>query len=135
MATEYKVLIADDSAFARRLVKSALENSEFKVVGEAKTDKEAVSMFGSLCPDIVLLDVIMPEIGGPAALRGIMGVNPGAKVIMLSSLGTEQAVMECLTAGARTFLQKPFDAQHLVSTLRGLVGGGQEPAPVTPKKD
>lgn len=121
MAVEYRVLVADDSAFARRIVKSALENSEFKVVGEAKTDKEAVSLFGSLAPDVMLLDVIMPEVGGLAALREIMSLNPQANVVMLSSLGTEQAVTECLTTGARTFLQKPFEPENLIKTLKNVV--------------
>lgn len=127
MADEYKVLLADDSAFARRLARQALDKSEFKVVGEAKTAGEAGTQYSSLSPDIVLLDVVMPEGGGVAALRQIMEKNPNAKVVMLSSMGTEQVVTECLTIGAQTFIQKPFDPAHLLATLRGLIGAPPQP--------
>lgn len=119
---KFKVLVADDSAFARRITISSLANSEFDVVGEAKTDKEAVAKFREHAPDVVLLDVIMPEQGGMYALKEIMQINPQAKVVMLSSLGTEEAITECLTLGATTFLQKPFDKAALVATLKKLLG-------------
>ena len=118
MDTRFKVLVADDSAFARRVAVSSLANTEFEVVAEAKTDKEAVEQFRKAAPDVVLLDFIMPEEGGAWALKHIMEINPQAKVVMLSSLGTEDAITECLTLGASTFLQKPFDGARLLATLR-----------------
>lgn len=123
MDKRFKVLVADDSAFARRIAVSSLANTEFDVVAEAKTDKETIELFRKVSPDLVLLDIIMPDEGGTTALKGIMEINPKAKVIMLSSLGTEEAITECLTLGAMTFLQKPFDVARLVGALRKITGG------------
>ena len=122
MDKRFRVLVADDSAFARRITVTSLANSEFEVVAEAKTDLEAIQKYKELAPDVVLLDIIMPEEGGTRALKDIIAVNPKAKVVMLSSLGTEEAITECLSLGAVTFLQKPFDSAGLLGTLRKIVG-------------
>lgn len=121
MAEEYKVLIADDSSFARRLVRSYLQDTEFNVVAEAANGLEAVARFKEQSPDLVVLDIIMPEQDGAAALGQLIQLDPNARVVMLSSLGTEDAVSQCLAAGAKTFIQKPFEKDVLLKSLRSLV--------------
>lgn len=121
MSKEYKVLIADDSAFARKVTFQFLDGTEFKVVEQASTTKEAVEKYAGTKPDIALLDVIMPEQGGLEALKAIKAQDPRAMVVMLSSLGTEETVMECLSLGAKGFVQKPFDKDALLGYLRKTV--------------
>ena len=100
---EFKVLVADDSAFARKVVTSHLAGSEFVVVGEATTGDEAVDLYRSLQPDMVMLDIIMPDKTGAEAIAEISSEHEGVKAVMLSSLGTEEMVTQCLDAGATTF--------------------------------
>lgn len=114
----YRVLIADDSAFAQRMVKRALDKSEFIIAAEASSDDEAVAKYQENPPDLVLLDVIMPKSGGLEALSRILTLNSAARVVMLSSLGTEDTVGECLKRGARTFINKPFEDAALLACLR-----------------
>lgn len=117
----YRVLVADDSAFAQRMVKRALENTEFNVIATAATDEEAVTRFTEQTPDLTLLDVIMPKVGGIEALAAILARAPTARVVMLSSLGTEDTVSECIRRGARTFINKPFEDAALLDCLRKVV--------------
>jgi len=121
MAEQYSVLIADDSAFARRLVKRYLDGTEFRIVAEATNGIEAVAQYKAHSPDLVVLDVIMPEASGTDVLTSIMGLDPNAAVLMLSSLGTEDTVSQCLTTGAKTFIQKPFEKDALLGALRRLL--------------
>jgi len=121
MEEGYSVLIADDSAFARKLVKQYLNGTEFSVVAEATNGLEAVARYKEHGPDLVVLDVIMPEASGTDVLSSIMGLDPSAAVLMLSSLGTEDTVSQCLTTGAKTFIQKPFEKDALLGALRRLL--------------
>lgn len=123
MTAEYTVLIGDDSAFARKLVKSYLSNTEFTVVAEAVDGNEVIEQYKTHTPDMVVLDIIMPEKSGSDALTDIMALDNEARILMLSSLGTEDAVSECLSSGARMFLQKPFQKDVLLRSLRQLVEG------------
>jgi two-component system chemotaxis response regulator CheY len=117
----YRVLAVDDSLLMRRKVERALSNSEFEIVATAKDGLEAVERFKELSPDVVLLDVVMPKLDGRGALVQIMLENPQARVIMVSSLGTEETVSDCLDNGALRFIQKPFSAEVLLKTLRSVL--------------
>lgn len=117
----YTVLIADDSAFARRVVASYLNETEFRIVASAENGTSAVELFKKHKPDIVMLDVILPDISGSDVLRAIMEVEPQAKVLMVSSIGTESMVTECLSVGAKAFVQKPADKTTVLEHLRKLV--------------
>ncbi len=118
MEKYYTVLIADDSAFTRRVISSYLLGTDFRVVASADNGQSALEQFKACSPDFVLLDVVMPGGSGLDVLKEIMKSNPSAKVIMVSSLGTENIVTECIGLGARSFVQKPFDRERLLSVLQ-----------------
>jgi two-component system chemotaxis response regulator CheY len=118
MDTKYQVLAVDDSAFTLTIISTYLENTEFEVVEAARNGEEALERFKEVDPDLVLLDIIMPGLSGPETLEQILTIKPGANVVMVSSLGTEEAVQECLALGAKSFLQKPFSKEGLIATLR-----------------
>lgn len=118
MSNAVKVLAVDDSSFMLTMISAYLEGTEFELAGTAKDGSEAIEQFRRLQPDIVLLDIVMPGQTGKETLQQILQVNPKATVVMVSSLGTEDAVTECLKAGAKNFLQKPFEQEGLVKFLR-----------------
>ncbi len=121
MSRKYKVLVVDDSTAMRMLIKASLQDSEFDVVAEAGDGGEAVQSFKVSAPDLVLLDIVMPVMGGVEALGQIMAQDKNAVVIMVSSLGTEDAVREALKTGAKNFLQKPVEQESLLKILRNTV--------------
>ena len=114
------VMTVDDSAAILTIIAAYLEDSEFNVVASERDGRRAVERFEELRPDVVLLDLIMPGQSGVETLSQILAIDPDACVVMISSLGTEDAVHECLTAGARSFLQKPFTRDDFISFMRGL---------------
>ncbi len=118
MSKKYKVLVVDDSAAMRMLIKASLQGSEFDVVAEAKDGQEAVQSFKANAPDLMLLDIVMPGMSGVEALKQIMAFNKNAVVVMASSMGTEDAVQDALKAGAKNFLQKPIEQEALLKILR-----------------
>jgi DNA-binding NarL/FixJ family response regulator len=112
------LLIADDLASTRRFLRAVLEDDDtFEVVGEATNGVQAVAMADALQPDIVLLDVGMPEMDGPDALAGILAAAPAAKVVILSGLN-ERAVQPLLDAGATTFVPKGIAPLDLLARLQ-----------------
>ena len=117
----YRVLAVDDSLLMRKKVEKALRGTEFELVATAGDGEEAVTRFREERPDIVLLDIVMPKQSGKEALRQILALEPGAKVVMISSLATDDAITECLRVGALRFVQKPFVAGDLLDVLRALV--------------
>ena len=115
------ILIVDDHEVVRNGIRSYLETiKDFDVVGEAESGEKAIKMVSELIPDIVLLDLIMPGQSGMETLSQILAIDPEACVIIVSSLGTEDAVHECLATGARSFLRKPFKRDDFLSFLRKL---------------
>ena len=121
MGKRYKVLIVDDSAFTRRMISSLLVDTEFDVVAEAASGGAAVNEVKTRKPDLVLLDVIMPDRNGTLVLKDIVDMEPDMRVVMLSSMGTEEVVGECLSLGARSFIQKPCDKETLITHMRKIV--------------
>lgn len=113
-----RILVVDDSFVMRKMVRKLLADSEFEVVAEAKTGKEAIALHRKFAPDLVLLDIVMPDMDGILALEAIRAANPAAKVVMSSSLGTREKVMETLRKGAASFLMKPYEREILLQTLR-----------------
>lgn len=114
------VLIIDDAAFMRAALKIMLEKNGYTVVGEAENGKAGVSKFAQLKPDIVTLDITMPEMNGVIALKEIMNIDKTAKVIMVSAMGQENIVREAIIAGAKSFIVKPFKEDHIIKTLSKL---------------
>jgi len=111
------ILIADDLSFMRMFQKEILQKRGYTVVGEAADGHEAVEKYRVLRPDIVLLDITMPNMNGLEAMRSIFAADPGARVIMCSALGQQNLVMEALKAGAKDFIVKPFKPERMLSAI------------------
>jgi len=120
--TKVNVMTVDDSAAILTIIAAYLEDSEFKVVASERDGRRAVQRFDEIRPDIVLLDLIMPVQSGVETLAQILAIDPDACIVMISSLGTEDAIHECLTTGARSFLQKPFTRDDFIAFLSALDG-------------
>lgn len=112
-----RVLVVDDAMFMRKMVSDALSKGGHEVVGEAANGQEAVSRFSELKPEVTTLDITMPEMDGIAALKAILEVDPGARVIMCSALGQESKVLESIKAGARDFVVKPFQPDRVLEAV------------------
>jgi two-component system chemotaxis response regulator CheY len=112
-----RILVVDDAAFMRKMVKDALSAAGHEVVGEAGNGAEAVARFQELKPDLLTLDITMPEKDGLAALADIIGSDPDARVVMCSALGQETKVVQALRLGAKDFVVKPFQADRVVEAV------------------
>ena len=108
-----RVLVVDDAAFMRKMVSDALAKGGHEVIGEAGNGTEAVSRFQELKPEVMTLDITMPEKDGLAALKEIIELDPGARVVMCSALGQESKVLESIKLGAKDFVVKPFQADRV----------------------
>jgi len=124
MVRRYRVLAVDDSVFTLTILSTYLKGSEFEIVGTARNGQDALELFGKLGPDLVLMDLIMPGWSGEESLAKILEADPDARVIMISSMGTEDAIERCRKIGARDFLKKPFKKEELLEFLSSLVVSG-----------
>ena len=115
-----RVLIVDDAAFMRMSIRTMLQNYDFEVVGEAENGLMAIEKYKELQPDIVTLDITMPEMDGLQALREIKKIDPAASVVMVSALGQEARMKEAIIYGAKGFIVKPFKEEIIVSALSKL---------------
>jgi two-component system, chemotaxis family, chemotaxis protein CheY len=116
------VLICDDAVFMRRMLADILVKAGCVVVGEAESGVEAVAQYGALRPDLVTMDLVMPDMGGIDALREIMRRDPGARVLVCSAMGQQALVVEAIRAGARDFVVKPFQTERVLEAVRRIVG-------------
>ncbi len=112
-----KVLIVDDAAFMRISIRKTLEKGGYEVVGEAENGKVAVKKYNELQPDLVILDITMPEMDGITALKKIKQIDKDAKVLMVSAMGQESYIREAISYGAKNFIVKPFDNNLILKTL------------------
>ncbi|MAE70975.1 MAG: two-component system response regulator [Gemmatimonadetes bacterium] len=112
------ILIVDDSGYLRAKLRRVLEKFGYQVAGEAEDGGAAVKMFQELRPSLVTMDVVMPHMDGVQAVREIRQVDPQAKVVMVTSLGHQEKVLECLRAGAVNFVVKPFTEHQLMRVVR-----------------
>ena len=112
-----RILIVDDAAFMREMLRDILADSGYEIVGEAADGEQAVSMFREVQPDLVTLDIVMPRKSGLEALREIRGLDPGARIVMCSARGQEAMVMEALEAGAQDFIVKPFKPDQALGII------------------
>lgn len=115
-----KVLVVDDASFMRLSLKTMLENNDYEVVGEAENGKRAVEMYKKYTPDIITMDLTMPEMDGVEAIKEIKGINSSATIVVISAMGQEYKVKEAIVAGAKTFIVKPFQEELLLKTLSKL---------------
>lgn len=117
-----KILICDDAAFMRMMLKDILVREGYDVCGEAANGLQAVERYEELKPDLVFLDITMPEMDGIQALKKIKAFETSAKVIMLSAMGQQAMVTECIKSGAKDFVVKPFQSQKVLETVKKVIG-------------
>lgn len=111
------ILIVDDAAFMRMMIKDILEKNGYNVVGEAENGNVAVEKYKELNPDLVTMDITMPEKDGITALKEIKEYDPDAKVIMCSAMGQQAMVIDAIQAGAKDFIVKPFQADRVLEAV------------------
>jgi len=117
-----RILIVDDAAFMRMMIRDILTKNGFEVVGEGADGAQAVEKYKELKPDLVTMDITMPEMDGIAALKEIRKLDPGAKVIMCSAMGQQAMVIDAIQAGAKDFIVKPFQADRVIEAIKKTLG-------------
>ena len=116
------ILICDDAAFMRMMIKDILTKNGYNVAGEAENGAKAVEKYAELKPDLVLMDITMPEMDGIEALKKIKASDPSASVIMCSAMGQQAMVIESIQSGAKDFIVKPFQADRVIEAVQKVVG-------------
>ncbi len=116
------ILICDDAAFMRMMIKDILTKNGYNVVGEAENGAKGVEKYNELKPDLVLMDITMPELDGIQALKKIKEMDSSATVIMCSAMGQQAMVIESIQAGAKDFIVKPFQADRGLEAVKKVVG-------------
>ena len=116
------IIICDDAAFMRMMIKDILTKNGYNVVGEAENGVKAIEMYTETKPDLVLMDITMPEMDGIGALKGIRAKDPNAQVIMCSAMGQQAMVIEAIQSGAKDFIVKPFQAERVIEAVKKVVG-------------
>jgi two-component system chemotaxis response regulator CheY len=106
----------------RMMIKDILTKNGYTVVGEAENGKIAVDKYGETKPDLVLMDITMPDMDGIQALKAIRESDPGAKVIMCSAMGQQAMVIEAIQSGAKDFIVKPFQAERVLEAVKKVIG-------------
>lgn len=117
-----RVLIVDDAAFMRMMIKDILTKNGYEIAGEAENGVKAVELYKQLKPDVVTMDITMPEMDGIAAVKAIKQMDPNAKIIMCSAMGQQLMVMEAIQAGAKDFIVKPFQQERVLQALQKVLG-------------
>lgn len=117
-----KVLICDDAAFMRMMIKDILTKNGYTVAGEAENGVKAVEKYNEVKPDLVLMDITMPEMDGIEALRKIKEQDPSAVVVMCSAMGQQAMVIESIQAGAKDFIVKPFQPDRVLEAVSKVLG-------------
>lgn len=112
-----RILITDDALFMRTALKDILTKNGYEVVGEAENGEQSVELYKLLKPDIVLMDITMPEMDGIEALKAIREADPSAQVVMCTAMGQRTLVIEAIGAGARDFIIKPFEAARVLEAV------------------
>jgi len=117
-----KILVVDDAAFMRMMIKDTLNKLGFDDVEEAEDGQVAIEKFMMLSPDLVMLDVTMPNLDGIGALKAIKDIDANAKVVMCSAMGQEAMVVEAIKLGALDFIVKPFKPDRIAKTMKAVLG-------------
>lgn len=115
-----RILITDDAAFMRTMIKSVLVKEGYDIAGEASNGNECVQLYQELKPDLAIVDITMPQKDGIAAVKEIIEIDPNAKIVMCSALGHQNKIIEALEAGARDFIVKPFEPQRIIEAIKRL---------------
>ena len=116
------ILICDDAAFMRMMIKDILSKNGYNIAGEAENGVKAIEKYKEVNPDLVLMDITMPEMDGIQALKAIKAADSGAKVIMCSAMGQQAMVIEAIQSGAKDFIVKPFQAERVLEAVKKVIG-------------
>ena len=116
------ILICDDAAFMRMMIKDILTKNGYNIAGEAENGAKAVEKYNEIKPDLVLMDITMPEMDGIEALKKIKAGDPNAMVIMCSAMGQQAMVIESIQSGAKDFIVKPFQADRVIEAVKKVIG-------------
>ncbi len=116
------ILICDDAAFMRMMIKDILSKNGYEIAGEAENGLKAVEKYREVKPDLVMMDITMPEMDGIQALKKIKAEDPSATVIMCSAMGQQAMVIESIQSGAKDFIVKPFDKDRVLEAVKKAVG-------------
>ncbi|MDF2474019.1 MAG: cheY [Anaerocolumna sp.] len=115
------ILLVDDSAFMRKMEGDVITKNGHVIVGEAGNGKEAIDMYQKLLPDLVIMDITMPELNGVEAVKVIKTLDPKAKIIMLSAMGQDYMVIEAISSGASDFIVKPFQDEKFIKSINNVL--------------
>lgn len=118
----HTVLICDDAVFMRTMLSDILQQAGFTIVGEADTGTKAVAKYKELRPDLVTMDIVMPDMGGIDAVREITAFDPHARVVMCSAMGQQALVVDAIQAGAKDFVVKPFQPSRVLEAVQRVLG-------------
>ncbi len=113
-----RVLVVDDAAFMRMMIKDILRKGDYEVVGEAEDGAKAIEKYKELKPDLVTMDITMPDMDGIVAVKEICKINPDAKIIMCSAMGQQAMVIDAIQAGAKDFVVKPFQPDRVLEAVK-----------------
>lgn len=116
------ILICDDAAFMRMMIKDILTKNGYNIAGEAENGQKAIEKYNETSPDLVLMDITMPEMDGIQALKKIKEADANACVIMCSAMGQQAMVIEAIQSGAKDFIVKPFQAERVLEAVKKVVG-------------
>jgi two-component system chemotaxis response regulator CheY len=116
------VLVCDDAIFMRTMISDILNQAGFEIVGEAESGLQAVQKYRELKPDLVTMDIVMPDMGGIEAVREICRTDPEAKILMCSAMGQQALVVEAIQAGAKDFVVKPFQPSRVLEAVQRVLG-------------
>lgn len=117
-----KILLVDDAAFMRMMLRDTLTKNGYSEIYEAEDGVQAVSVYSQVNPDLVIMDITMPNMDGLQALKEIKGNDPNAVVVMCSAMGQESMVIEAIKSGAKDFIVKPFKPDRILKTVASIVG-------------
>ena len=117
-----RILIVDDAAFMRMMIKDILTKNGYEIAGEAENGLKAIEKYKEVTPDLVLMDITMPEMDGIEAVKNIKAIDSNAKIVMCSAMGQQAMVIESIQAGARDFIVKPFQQERVLEAVRKVVG-------------
>lgn len=112
-----KILIVDDSTISRKKLRTILEAAGHEVIGEAADGYDALKKYQALSPELVTMDITMPEMDGISVLKDIMRYDPAARVVMITALGKGTTILEALNAGAKHYITKPFAEEEVIHSI------------------
>lgn len=115
-------MLVDDAQVIRVMLNRILTDAGYLIVGEASNGQQAIDAYRKLRPDLVIMDITMPEMSGTDAVREIKKVDPDAKIVMCSAMGQKAHVVEAIEAGAKNFIVKPFEADKILEIVKALIG-------------